>query len=45
MHDTLLIDRAPLGADLFCETWTLNDPASRNALTDASNFLLRVLTP
>lgn len=35
MHDTLLIDRAPLGAELFCETWTLNDPASRNALTDA----------
>ncbi len=35
MHDALLIDRAPLGAGLFCETWTLNDPASRNALTDA----------
>lgn len=35
MPDALLIDRAPLGAGLFCETWTLNDPASRNALTDA----------
>ncbi|MES2609845.1 MAG: enoyl-CoA hydratase-related protein [Pseudomonadota bacterium] len=34
MHDALLIDRAPLGAGLFCETWTLNEPASRNALTD-----------
>ena len=35
MPDALLIDRAPLGAGFFCETWTLNDPASRNALTDA----------
>ncbi len=35
MTDALLIHRAPLGSGLFLETWTLNDPASRNALTDA----------
>ena len=35
MPDTLLITRAPLGAGLAFETWTLNDLASRNALTDA----------
>lgn len=35
MSHALLIDRAPLGRGLFFETWTLNDPASRNALTDA----------
>ncbi|MFN9472742.1 enoyl-CoA hydratase/isomerase family protein [Acidovorax sp.] len=35
MPDALLIDRAPLGSGLFLETWTLNEPASRNALTDA----------
>lgn len=29
----LLIDRVPLACG-FVETWTLNDPASRNALTD-----------
>lgn len=34
MPDALLIQRAPLGAGLFVETWTLSDPASRNALTD-----------
>lgn len=30
---SLLIARAPLASG-FVETWTLNDPASRNALTD-----------
>jgi len=35
MPDALLIDRAPLGSGLVVETWTLNDPANRNALTDA----------
>lgn len=34
MTDTLLIDRQPLPSGCV-ETWTLNAPASRNALTDA----------
>lgn len=34
MADSLLIDRAPLASGCV-ETWTLNDPASRNALSEA----------
>ena len=34
MADSLLIDRAPLASGSV-ETWTLNDPASRNALSEA----------
>lgn len=34
MSDELLIDRQPLAGG-WLETWTLNAPASRNALTDA----------
>ena len=34
MADALLIDRTPLASG-FVETWTLNDPASRNALSEA----------
>ena len=34
MADALLIDRAPLASGSV-ETWTLNDPASRNALSEA----------
>ncbi len=31
----LLIARVPLASGFCAETWTLNDPASRNALTDS----------
>ena len=34
MADSLLIDRVPLASGCV-ETWTLNDPASRNALSEA----------
>ena len=34
MADSLVIDRAPLASGSV-ETWTLNDPASRNALSEA----------
>ena len=34
MSDALLINRAPLSSGSV-ETWTLNDPASRNALSEA----------
>ena len=34
MADSLLIDHAPLASGSV-ETWTLNDPASRNALSEA----------
>lgn len=34
MADSLLIERAPLASGSV-ETWTLNDPASRNALSEA----------
>jgi isohexenylglutaconyl-CoA hydratase len=35
MTAPLLIQREPLGSGRFIERWTLNDPANRNALTDA----------
>ena len=34
MAELLLIDRAPLASGCV-ETWTLKDPASRNALSEA----------
>lgn len=40
MPEPLLIDRQPLGSG-FSETWTLNAPATRNALTDAMVAALR----
>ena len=40
MSDALLIERQPLGTG-WAEFWTLNAPATRNALTDEMVWALR----
>ena len=40
MSDALLIERQPLGTG-WAEFWTLNAPATRNALTDEMVSALR----